>query len=138
MPESGKVRQEAGGIVLLDGKVVLHRTKLGNLNFPKGKIEKGESAEQAAAREVLEETGLEAEVVEPLGALPLLHHPRPQVVQYFLMRATQAARAVTERLTPETELVDPGQVAERLSFKEYRRFWRQIEARVRAVLRTED
>jgi 8-oxo-dGTP pyrophosphatase MutT (NUDIX family) len=35
--------------------------------LPKGHIEKGESAAEAAAREVAEETGLRAELVEKLG-----------------------------------------------------------------------
>ncbi len=37
------------------------------LGLPKGHPEKGESAEQAATREVREETGVDAELVEELG-----------------------------------------------------------------------
>jgi 8-oxo-dGTP pyrophosphatase MutT (NUDIX family) len=45
------------------------RTRKGELvwGLPKGQIEPGESPEEAAVREVREETGLEAEVEEPLG-----------------------------------------------------------------------
>jgi len=124
-----KVRREAGGVVLLDGQVVLHRTRKGNLNFPKGKIEHGETPEQAAAREVLEETGLVAESLEPLGILELLHIPRPQTIDIFLMRAT-ATPGWAEHAGRDAELVPVAAVVERLTFKEYRRFWRGVAERV--------
>lgn len=38
-------------------------------SFPKGHLEAGETAEQAAVREVFEETGLTAEVNAPLGTI---------------------------------------------------------------------
>lgn len=39
--------------------------------FPKGHIEPGETAEEAALREVREEAGVCAKVIEPLGVLDL-------------------------------------------------------------------
>ena len=130
MAEAGKVRREAGGIVLLDGKVVLHRTELGNLNFPKGKIKKAETPEQAAMREVLEETGLVAEPIESLGTLALRHIAKPQEIEVFLMRASGSSATWAEHLGRDAELVALDEVVERLTFKEYRRFWRQVAERV--------
>jgi 8-oxo-dGTP pyrophosphatase MutT (NUDIX family) len=127
--DARKIRHVAGGVVLLDGRVVLHRTAKGNVNFPKGKIEPGESAEQAAAREVFEETGLVAEVVAELGTLDLLHVPKPQTIRLFLMRAT-AAPSWAEHAGRDAELASVDEVAGRLTFKEYRRFWRGVAARV--------
>lgn len=49
---------QAGGIVFLDGDVVLRRTAKGEFVFPKGHVDPGESLEDAALREVEEETGL--------------------------------------------------------------------------------
>lgn len=65
-------RQEhsAGGVILEDGRVLLIRMR--NLEgrevwtFPKGHLDPGETAEQAALREVLEETGWECEILSDL------------------------------------------------------------------------
>ena len=58
----------AGGIVVRDGRVLLvHRPKYDDWTIPKGKLEPGETWEQAAAREVAEETGLRCEVGDEVG-----------------------------------------------------------------------
>jgi 8-oxo-dGTP diphosphatase len=60
-----RAKQEvsAGGIVyrMSDARPVflLIRDSYGNLGFPKGHLEKGEPPDQAALREVIEETGVE-------------------------------------------------------------------------------
>jgi 8-oxo-dGTP pyrophosphatase MutT (NUDIX family) len=70
------LRQVSAGGVLIrrsqDGPEVLlasRRTRRGDLvwGLPKGLIEEGESAEEAAVREVREETGHSGRIVEPLG-----------------------------------------------------------------------
>ncbi|MDP8956343.1 MAG: NUDIX hydrolase [Actinomycetota bacterium] len=72
-----KTRNEvsSGGVVFRKGpggpEVVLasRRTKRGTLawGLPKGLVEEGEDAAETAVREVEEETGLVAEIREPLG-----------------------------------------------------------------------
>ena len=61
----------AGAIFELDGEVVLIQRDIepgyGKWTFPGGFVERGERAEVAAEREVLEESGLEIEVVEIIG-----------------------------------------------------------------------
>jgi len=61
----------AGAIVELDGGIVLIQRDIepgyGKWTFPGGFVERGERAEAAAAREVLEEAGLEIEVGEIIG-----------------------------------------------------------------------
>ena len=135
MTRPEKARQEAGGVVLLDGQVVLHRTAKDNLNFPKGRIERGETPEQAAVREVREETGLVAEPTEPLGTLELLYVPKPPPIRFFLMRATESP-GWDDHWGRDAELVSVDAVVERLSFKEYRRFWRGVAERAARVAGT--
>ena len=57
-----------GGVVVRDGEVLVI-TPAGRrvTGLPKGGLEAGETPEQAATREVREETGIEAAVREPLG-----------------------------------------------------------------------
>lgn len=59
-----KVIEAAGGVVSnKEGKLLFIR-RIGRWDLPKGKIEKGESLEQAALREVEEETGLKELILE--------------------------------------------------------------------------
>jgi len=55
--ETFKMAPAAGGVVITDGKIV-SITRHDIPDLPKGHIEKGESPEQAALREVEEETGI--------------------------------------------------------------------------------
>ncbi len=71
MKNNVKFEYSAGGIVVNDNKeVLLIKTKnLKNetvITFPKGHIEKNESALEAAIREVKEETGVEAFVIKKI------------------------------------------------------------------------
>ena len=60
-----KIVKAAGGIVAKDDKVLLiHR--LGTWDFPKGKLENNELAREGALREVEEECGVKAEIVEKI------------------------------------------------------------------------
>ena len=59
-----KVVEAAGGVVSNKNGEVLFIHRLGKWDLPKGKIEKGESEQQAAIREVGEETGLQNLMVE--------------------------------------------------------------------------
>lgn len=90
----------AGGVVYRHSdegvEVVLaaRRTRRGDLawGLPKGLVEPDETPEQAAVREVREETGLEAEVEVSLGEIRYFYvWERVRIrkaVHFFLMRAT--------------------------------------------------
>ncbi|MGZ9934873.1 NUDIX hydrolase [Streptomyces sp. NC-S4] len=64
-------RRVAGAVVVYEGRVLLVRRRVaeGQLSwqFPAGKVEPGESCEEAAVRETKEEAGLEVVAVAPLG-----------------------------------------------------------------------
>ena len=57
LKETFRMAPAAGGVVAADGKIVTI-TRNGIPDLPKGHIEKGEKPEQAALREVEEETGI--------------------------------------------------------------------------------
>ena len=53
--------------------------------LPKGKIEQNETAEFAAVREVMEETGIEARVIKKAGTIRMNKKGSKAIVIYFLM-----------------------------------------------------
>ena len=73
--------------------------------FPKGRVEAGEAIEEAAARETLEELGLEQiRLLEPLGKIDIWFRDRFEKsgrlvhkdVHYFLFRTTSNASLVPD------------------------------------------
>jgi 8-oxo-dGTP diphosphatase len=80
--------EAAGGVVLDDeGRVVLvHRPRYDDWTLPKGKLDRGESFEEAALREVEEETGLRCRLVRELPSIEYADAKgRSKVVRYWLM-----------------------------------------------------
>lgn len=61
--------------------------------LPKGKLARGETAVQAARREVMEETGYEVSVHEFIGTLAYEVGGRPKIVQFWRMQARDDAPA---------------------------------------------
>jgi len=67
-------------------------------SIPKGIVEAGESPEQAAMRETLEETGLECRILEPLGQIDY-QKSRKTVIGYL-------AEAVTPPTSTKIDSID--------------------------------
>jgi 8-oxo-dGTP diphosphatase len=66
--------------------LVVHRPAYDDWSFPKGKLEAGESEEDAAAREVEEETGLRCRLERELATTSYRDgRGRPKTVRYWLM-----------------------------------------------------
>lgn len=76
----------AGGVVVRGDQVVVivpvKRSLEGNrvLALPKGHLDDGETPEHAATREVREETGVEAELIEKLGEIRYRYERKRAVV----------------------------------------------------------
>jgi 8-oxo-dGTP diphosphatase len=79
----------AGGVVVRDGAVlVVHRPRYDDWSLPKGKLEKGESWEDAALREVHEETGAACRLLRELEDDRYTdRRGRPKRVRWWLMEA---------------------------------------------------
>jgi 8-oxo-dGTP pyrophosphatase MutT (NUDIX family) len=81
----------AGGVVYrmrgVSPEVLLVTAKLGPSVWvlPKGHIEPGESPDQTAVREVFEEAGVTARIVEFLTTARQFVRGTPQQIEYFLM-----------------------------------------------------
>ena len=82
----------AGGLVTRsdpDGDLqvlVVHRSQYDDWSFPKGKLDRGETFEEAALREVTEETGLVCRLEGELA--PIRYRDadhRPKIVRYWHM-----------------------------------------------------
>ncbi|HLD41540.1 MAG TPA: NUDIX domain-containing protein [archaeon] len=84
----------AGGFVFdrKNKKFLLILDQYGKWAVPKGLIEKGETPEQAALREVKEETGIEAKILEKLGENKYFYRREgktiAKTVHIFLMEGT--------------------------------------------------
>jgi 8-oxo-dGTP pyrophosphatase MutT (NUDIX family) len=93
------ISYRAGGAVVRDEKVLVIRVRAVEWELPKGGIEPGESPEQAALREVREETGLTSplEIVRELGCLQYLD----KHVRYFVMRAAELVEGPRPKRTRE-------------------------------------
>jgi 8-oxo-dGTP diphosphatase len=80
----------AGGLVVRDGEVlVVHRPRYSDWSLPKGKLDPGESWEEAALREVEEEAGVRCRLVRELPAVTYEHRGRPKRVRYWLMELAE-------------------------------------------------
>lgn len=81
----------AGAFVVREGRVLALRRWNGVWLAPKGHVEPGETPSEAARRELREETGLDAEIIGPLGETAYTHREdgrlRRKRVRWFLMRA---------------------------------------------------
>lgn len=85
------VIEAAGGVVLRAGAdgpeaLVVHRRRQDDWSLPKGHLDPGEAAVDAAVREVAEETGVRCEVLGELGVSTYTLPRGPKRVTWFRMR----------------------------------------------------
>jgi 8-oxo-dGTP pyrophosphatase MutT (NUDIX family) len=114
-PKPRVTETSAGGFVLAaDGSpriaVIGRRNRGGRIDWcvPKGHLEGDETKEQAAVREIAEETGLEATIIESLGSIQYEFSTPTAIiiktVHHFLMK--QTGGTLTIENDPDHEAID--------------------------------
>jgi 8-oxo-dGTP diphosphatase len=77
----------------------IYREARGDWTFPKGKLDPGETFEQAALREVLEETNLHCDIVRFIGSTNYVHRKgKPKIVAYYLMAVARGEFVANEEV----------------------------------------
>lgn len=91
---------DAGGITVntKTGKIALVKSKYRTWGFPKGKIDKGESSEEAAKRELYEETGIKK--FELIKQLPTYARENSGNSQILITMYIYLFKTDTEQLKP--------------------------------------
>jgi 8-oxo-dGTP diphosphatase len=109
--------EAAGGVVVRDGLVaVVHRPRYDDWSLPKGKLDPGESFEQAALREVEEETGLRALLVRELPSVEYEVRGRPKLVRYWLMSVESDPGFEPNSEVDELRWLSPAEAASLLTY----------------------
>lgn len=124
-PQSSKAEYSAGGIVQ-DGQNLL-MVKVRNLEgvtvwtFPKGHLEPGETAEQAAVREVLEETGYECKITAPFDRVQYYFQRNGETIKktvtWYLMAMGDKSGVHDPEEIMETEWVPYDEALKRAQYK---------------------
>jgi len=133
----------AGGLVVsgLDGPpqsreaALIGRTdRRGRLlwSLPKGHIEAGETAEQAAEREVAEETGINGRVLAPLGSIDYWFVTEGRrvhkTVHHYLLRSVGGELSDEDVEVTEVAWVPLAELDSRLAYADERRLVRAAES----------
>jgi 8-oxo-dGTP diphosphatase len=111
--------EAAGGVVVRDGRVaVVHRPDYDDWTLPKGKLDAGETFEQAALREVEEETGLRCALRRELPEVRYRDQKgRPKVVRYWLMDVEDGEERVPNEEVDELSWLAPAEARALLTYQ---------------------
>lgn len=102
-----------GGIEVL----LVHRPRYDDWTLPKGKLEPRETPEDAARREVEEETGLRCALGDELPAVQYVdHHDRPKRARYWAMQVVDGGSFTPNHEVDELRWVPIAEVGTLLTY----------------------
>lgn len=120
------VVRAAGGLLWRDGPsgpqvALVHRPRHEDWSLPKGKLDDGETWEEAALREVQEETGCEARITGFAGAVSYMGRRAPKIVLYWHMALVREGRLEAGDEIDEVAWLAPPAAMTRLDYELDRR-----------------
>ena len=130
-PVGSQLVPQAGAIVYLpaERKIALRRAIDGAFVLPKGHVEPGESAWQAAVREIDEEMGLRAEITGWAGTGELTFKGTDRLIAYFITHA-EPGPEYARHLGVDTFLFETAQALSAVSFANDRQLMRSALDRI--------
>ena len=104
-------------------------------DFPKGHREIYESEEQTALREVEEEVGIKASIIEKAGQTQYFYYEEGErvlkTVVFYLMKYLGEGEASTAFEVSAKIWLPIDKVEERLTFKDTKEMWRKVKTRIK-------
>jgi len=89
-------QKSCGAVVVKENRYILIKHKKGHWDFPKGKMEPGESEHETASREVLEETGVKIKFIDGFRE-EIFYAPKPRIKKTVVVfKATTSDDLFTE------------------------------------------
>ena len=129
----------AGGIVVREGTegpevLITQHSGHKGWDFPKGHREIYESEEQTALREVEEEAGVKAEIIEKVGQTQYFYYDSGErilkTVVFYLMKYIGEGEATTAFEVSGKKWLPVNKVEEQLTFKDTKELWGKAKTKI--------